>query len=256
MKISIVTPVYNRKNCIETCIESVLNQKYRNIEHIIIDGGSTDGTTQIIETYLHKLWYYISEKDNGIYDALNKGIKKTTGDIIGILHSDDMFFCSETLSQVAEAFTYSGADIVYAKGLYVDQNNIHKIKRIYTSKPFKKQDLFYGWIPLHTTIFVKRDIYMSYGLYDLTYSIASDYDISLRWFQNDHIKKYFLNEWIVKMRLGGCSTATKHQIEKSKQDLNIIRRYQLKGLFTLSCKIGRKIPQYLLPRVAGFQVFK
>lgn len=253
MKISIVTPVFNRQNCIAECIESVLSQKYKDVEHLVIDGKSTDGTTKILRKYKNQLAYYISEKDIGIYDALNKGINKATGDIIGILHSDDLFLNSETLSKIAEAFTFSGADIVYAKGIYVDQNNVLKVKRIYSSAPFKKNYLFYGWIPLHTTIFVKRKIYMQYGLYNPNYTIASDYDISIRWFQNDHIKKFFLNEWVVKMRLGGCSTTPKHQIEKSKQDLKIIKSYKLHGYFTLACKIARKIPQYLVPQIIKFQ---
>lgn len=253
MKISIVTPVYNRQNCIEDCIKSVINQSYSDIEHIIIDGKSTDGSKAIIESYKNRLGYYISEKDNGIYDALNKGIKKATGDIIGILHSDDLFFCPNSLSQVAEAFTFSGADIVYADGLYVDREKTEQIKRIYPSVPFQKKFLTYGWIPLHTTIFVKREIFEKYGLYNSSYSIASDYDISLRWFNNENIKKYYLKEWLVRMRLGGCSTSPKLQWQKSKQDLEIIRQHKLKGLFTLACKIGRKIPQYIIPHVTRFQ---
>lgn len=253
MKISIITPVYNRKHCIADCIKSVLSQKYNNVEHIVIDGKSTDGTTHEIEFYKAKLACYISETDDGLYYALNKGIHRATGDIIGILHSDDLFYSPETLNQIAEAFTFSGADIVYANGVFVDQENIEKVKRLYPSKPFRKKYLNYGWIPLHTTIFVRREIYENYGLYNPHFTIASDYEISLRWFKDDNIKKFFLNEWIVKMRLGGYSTSAKHQVKKSKQDLLIIKQYELKGWFTLACKIGRKIPQYIIPQISGFQ---
>jgi len=253
MKISIITIVYNRVSCITNCIESVLNQTYSNIEYLVIDGGSTDGTQQKIEHYKDRIEYYISEKDEGIFDALNKGIKNATGDVIGILNSDDFYYQPDTIKNVIEAFQSSGADLVYAKGLFVDKENPEKVKRMYPSKPFRKRFLYFGWIPLHTTIFVRQEIFKKYGLYNPGYSIASDYEISLRWFKNDGIKKIFLNEWVVKMRLGGLSTSAKLQIKKSREDLRIIKRYKLNGLFTLACKIGRKIPQYIIPQIIGFK---
>jgi glycosyltransferase involved in cell wall biosynthesis len=252
MKVSIVTIVYNRAHCITHCIESVLNQTYEDIEHVIIDGGSTDGTVEIIGNYRDKLGYFISEKDKGIFDALNKGIKQATGDIIGILNSDDFFCHIDTIAKVVNGFLSSGADLVYAKGLFVDKENPSKIKRIYPSGPFNKQNLRFGWIPLHTTIFVRKEIFCRFGVYRSGYSIASDYEISLRWFQNDEIKKFFLDEWVVKMRLGGLSTSAKLQLKKSKEDLRIIRLNQLNGIFTLACKIGRKVPQYIIPQIPGF----
>ncbi|WP_231563315.1 glycosyltransferase family 2 protein [Salegentibacter sp. Hel_I_6] len=245
---SIITIVYNRRYCIAECIESVLAQTYDDIEHLVIDGGSTDGTQLEIEKYRDKLGYYISEKDEGIFDALNKGIKNATGDIIGILNSDDFFYKPDTIKKVVAAFKISNADLVYAKGLFVDQKNPEKVKRMYSSKPFNKRFLFFGWIPLHTTIFVRKEVFQKYGMYNSGYTIASDYEISLRWFQNDDIKKYFLNEWVVKMRLGGLSTSMELQIKKSKEDLRIIRLNKLSGFFTLFCKIGRKVPQYLIPQ--------
>lgn len=251
MKISIITIVYNRVHCISDCIESVLNQTHDNIEYLVIDGGSSDGTQHEIEKYKERIDYYSSEIDEGIYHALNKGIKNTTGDVIGILHSDDFFFHKDTIKNIANAFDSSHADLVYAKGLFVDKENPARIKRIYPSGIFRKRFLPFGWIPLHTTIFVRREIFEKYGLYNPEYAIASDYDISLRWFKNDQIKKLFLNEWVVKMRLGGLSTSVKLQIKKSREDLRIIKQYNLNGIFTLACKIGRKIPQYIIPQVLG-----
>lgn len=251
MKVSVVTIVYNRAYCIADCIESVLNQTYENIEHVIIDGGSTDGTAKVIENYKEKLGFYLSEKDNGLYDALNKGIKHATGDIIGILNSDDFFYQPETVAKIVNGFLFSRADLVYGKGLFVDKEDPSKVKRIYSSGPFKKKYLEFGWIPLHTTIFVRKEIFLRFGEYDSRYKIASDYDISLRWFKNDEIRKYFLNEWIVKMRMGGLSTSAKQQINKSREDLSIIKHNHLNGLFTLLFKIARKIPQYILPRIPG-----
>lgn len=248
MKISIVTIVYNRKHCIRECLESVFSQSYENIEYLVIDGGSTDGTKEIIESYKDKIDYFISEEDEGIFDALNKGIKNATGDVIGILNSDDCFYNQDTIKRIVEEFDTSGADLVYAKGLFVDEKEPSKIKRIYPSKPFEKSFLSFGWIPLHTTIFVRREIFSRYGYYNSGYTIASDYEISLRWFKNDEIEKHFLDEWVVKMKLGGLSTSGKLQLKKSREDLRIIRLHGLPGVFTLICKIGRKIPQYLVPR--------
>lgn len=251
MKISIITIVYNRAHCISDCIESVLNQTFNNIEYLVIDGGSSDGTQQNIEKYRDRIDYYSSEKDEGIFDALNKGINNATGDVIGILNSDDFFFHKDTIKNIANAFESSNADLVYAKGLFVDKENPSRIKRIYPSNVFRKRFLSFGWIPLHTTIFVRREIFEKYGMYNPGYTIASDYEISLRWFKNDQIKKLFLNEWVVKMRLGGLSTSAKLQIRKSREDLRIIKKYNLNGIFTLACKIGRKIPQYIIPQVLG-----
>lgn len=253
MKISIITIVYNREYCISDCIESVLSQTYENIEYLVIDGGSTDGTNNVIESYSDQLDFYISEKDRGIYDALNKGIKNATGDIIGILNSDDLFYSRETISNVVKAFKNSGADLVYGNGMFVDKNDIQKIRRTYTSKPFKTWFLSYGWIPLHTTIFVKKQIFSKYGGYDSNYTIASDYEISLRWFGNNSITKFFLKEWLVRMRMGGLSTSVSLQVKKSREDLRIIRKFKLNGLLTLAFKIGRKIPQYLNSTVVGFR---
>lgn len=247
MKVSIITIVYNNKDCIKDSIESVLSQCYKDVEYIIIDGGSSDGTKDVISSYVSSISNYTSEKDNGLYDALNKGISKATGDIIGILHSDDLFYDENSLLNVMEAFNDSKADLVYAKGIYVKRNDLSKVKRIFSSKSFKSRYLKWGWIPLHTTIYVRRELFQRYGLYNENYSIASDYDISLRWFKNKSIKKYFLNKFIVKMRLGGKSTTPKLQRKKSAEDLRIIRNHNLMGYFTLAFKISRKILQYIKP---------
>jgi len=249
LKISVITIVYNNYYCIKDAIDSVLSQNYVDIEYILIDGGSTDGTQDGIKPFLGKINHFISEKDNGLYDALNKGIKMATGEVIGILHSDDLFFEENTLDKIKDAFLSSNADLVYANGFFVDRENVKHVKRIYKSKPFRKRYLPFGWIPLHTSIYVKRELFEKYGYYDEQYSIASDYEISLRWFTNPSIKTYFLNEYVVKMRLGGKSTSAHLQKKKSAEDLHIIRRYKLWGFFTLGFKIIRKIPQYLIPRL-------
>jgi glycosyltransferase involved in cell wall biosynthesis len=252
LKVSIITIVYNNASYIESCIQSVLNQTYTNIEHIIIDGGSTDGTLDIIKPFIPQLGYFLSEKDKGLYNALNKGIKAATGDVIGILHSDDLFYETTTVEKIANAFKTTDTDLLYANGMYVERENINKVKRIYKAKPFQKRYLNFGWIPLHTTIYVKKEVFTVYGLYDESYHIASDYEISLRWFQEAGIKKYFLNAWVVKMRLGGKSTTIKLQKKKSLEDLDIIKKKHLLGVTTLFFKISRKVKQYLITKIKNY----
>lgn len=255
MKVSIITIVYNNQACIADCIQSVLAQTYPDIEHIVMDGGSTDGTQAVIEGYQDSLAHYQSEKDKGLYDALNKGIQQATGDVIGILHSDDLFYEPDTIKNVVAAFEQSHADLVYANGMYVDQHDVNQVKRIYGAKPFKKRYLPFGWIPLHTTIYAKKEVFHDFGLYKQNYTIASDYEISLRWFNNPEVSTHFLDAYVVKMRLGGKSTTAKLQKKKSSEDIEIIREFGLWGWFTLACKIGRKIPQYLYPRLVPQRVF-
>lgn len=252
IKVSIITIVYNNKEFIADCLNSVKKQSYANIEHIVIDGGSSDGTQEIIAPFVSDLGFYISEKDTGLYNALNKGIANCSGDVIGLLHSDDFFYDTQTVAKVAKKFEESCADLVYANGMYVDRKNTSLVKRIYKSKKFKKRYLKWGWIPLHTTIYVKKSIFDQFGIYNESYRIASDYEISLRWFFNKKINKSFLNQWVVKMRLGGKSTTAKLQNEKSREDFKIIQNYPLFGIFSLVFKIIRKIPQYIFPRLKDF----
>lgn len=245
MKVSIITIVYNNRDCIADCIRSVLSQSYKRIEHIVIDGGSTDGTQAIIEPYIPQLGYYASEKDNGLYDALNKGIRQASGDVVGILHSDDLFYSSTSVATIVHAFESSHADLVYADGRYVLRDDVNALKRVYPGKPYKKRYLYNGWVPLHTTIYVKREIFDKYGFYDEEYRIASDYDMTLRWLSNNDISKYYLRAFVVNMRLGGKSTTMGLQKLKSSEDFSIMNKYGLPGYYTLAMKIARKIPQYL-----------
>ncbi|MDO6803823.1 glycosyltransferase family 2 protein [Wenyingzhuangia sp. 1_MG-2023] len=248
VKVSIITIVYNNKECIKDAIESVRSQTYPNIEHLVIDGDSTDGTQEEIAPYVNDLGYYVSEKDTGLYNALNKGIQKATGDVIGILHSDDLLYEPSTIQKIVDCFQQSNPDLVYADGQYVSKEDTAKVKRIYKGKPYKYWTLYYGWVPLHTTMYIKKELFNQYGLYDETYRIASDYEYTIRLLKEQLVHKVYLNEWVVKMRLGGKSTTAKLQKKKSMEDLQIIRKHQLMGMFTLAVKIIRKIRQYLLPK--------
>lgn len=252
LKISLITIVYNNRECIKDAIESVDNQTYSNIEHVVIDGGSSDGTQDVIEQYKSNLGYYISEKDSGLYNALNKGIKKCTGDVIGILHSDDLLYNNRTVERIAEQFGTKDIDLLYANGQYVARKDIDIVKRVYRAKQFKSRFLYYGWVPLHTTMYVKKEVFKTVGMYDESYAIASDYDFTLKLLKNPKIKKEFLDEWVVKMRLGGKSTTASLQKKKSLEDYQIIKKNNLFGTFTLSSKIIRKIRQYALPKVIKY----
>lgn len=248
MKISVITACYNRATTIQSAIDSLRAQTYRNIEYIVVDGASNDGTVDILKKNTDAIDVLISEPDSGMYNAINKGIKKASGDIVGVLHSDDFYYDDETLAKIAEVFRETNADLVYANGIYVDENNLSKVRRIYGSSLFRPLRLYFGWIPLHTTIYVKRNVFEKYGLYREEFKIASDYDISLRWFQNRNIKKVFYDDYVVKMRIGGKSTDLSQQGKKSSEDLKIIKDHKLLGYFTLFFKILRKVPQYLLPK--------
>lgn len=253
MKISIITTCYNRENTIATALESFRSQDYKNKELVVIDGASKDHSVEIINQYREDIATFISEKDTGIYNALNKGIANCTGDIIGILHSDDFFYDEKTLSAVAACFKNNNADIVYANGQYVSEEDLSRVKRIYKSDPFKAGYLPFGWIPLHTTIYVKREVFEKLGVYREDFRIASDYEISLRWFQDSSLKKVYLNRWVVKMRLGGKSTDMTQQKRKSSEDLKILKEKKLWGKTTLAFKIARKIPQYILPKLIQYK---
>ncbi|HLW08020.1 MAG TPA: glycosyltransferase family 2 protein [Marinilabiliaceae bacterium] len=247
MKISIVTIVYNGVNNIEDCLRSVLSQDFPNIEHIVIDGGSTDGTLGVIERFKHNIAVFKSEPDEGLYDALNKGISAATGDVVGILHSDDLFLHSSVLSSVAQVFEEKNVDVLYGDGIYSKRDDLHVVKRIYHGGRFKRFKLYFGWMPLHTTMFVRNSVYEKHGLYDKDFEIAGDYDVCMRWFKDNSLSKYYLKDYLVNMRIGGRSTVMHLQKKKSAEDLKIINRHHLLGVFTLACKIGRKIPQYISP---------
>ncbi|NJO92850.1 MAG: glycosyltransferase, partial [Chloroflexia bacterium] len=171
MKISIITVCYNSEKYIRTAIDSVLQQTYEDIEYIIVDGGSVDATLSLIKPYQHKISKFISEPDNGIYDAMNKGINLATGDVIGTLNSDDLYVDEKVLSQVVEIFQNSKNDSLFADLFYVDKKNTNKIIRKWKTKEFIPGSFKKGWHPPHPTFFVKRDVYNKYGVFDLHYKL-------------------------------------------------------------------------------------
>ena len=204
-KISIITTSYNSSKTIRDTIDSVVSQDYENIEYIIIDGKSTDDTIEIIKSYGDSISYFISEEDDGLYDAMNKGVRVATGDVVGILNSDDFYYNNHVISDVAEVFTFNDVDSVYGDLLYVDTVNIDSIRRYWKSGDFKFKNMRKGWTVPHPTFFVKKDIYNKYGLYSIRLKSASDYEMIIRLLYKNKISVSYLPKILVKMRIGCIS---------------------------------------------------
>lgn len=245
MRISIITATFNSEKTITHTLDSVKNQSYNNIEHIIIDGKSTDSTLDIISKYQH-VNKTISEKDNGIYFALNKGIKETSGDIIGFLHADDFFFSNTIIEDIANSFKNNKIDILYGDLQYVSKNDTSKIIRNWKSKNFNHKLLKKGWMPPHPTFYAKKNIYKNYGNFDTNFKIAADYDLMLR-ILKQNISTYYLPKVIVKMRLGGVSNRNiKQMLRKSFEDYKAIKNNHVGGIFTVLNKNFSKLAQFIL----------
>lgn len=205
MKCSIITVSYNAVNTIEDTINSVISQSYQDIEYIIIDGNSADGTIDIIKKYEHKISKWISEKDNGIYDAMNKGIQFASGDIIGILNADDIYADNTIVEKIIKEFYNSNADALYGDLKYVLQTDLNKTIRYWKSGSYKEGKFLMGWMPPHPTFFVKKEIYNRLGTYRLDMPTAADYELMLRFIHVNKIKLTYLPEIITIMREGGMS---------------------------------------------------
>jgi glycosyltransferase len=257
MKISIITAVYNNKEHIESCINSVKSQTYKNIEYIIIDGGSTDGTINNLELKTLAIgkrskneienFIFISEPDNGMYEAINKGIKFATGDIIGLLHSDDLFYDEHVIEKIAGVFKEEEVDSVYSDLVYVYKDNPDKVLRYWKAGEFNYGLLKNGWMPPHPTFFVKKKIYDEFGGFDSSYKIAADYDLIMRFLAKHKISTAYLPEVTIKMRAGGKSNKSLNNIfRKSSEDYKALKQNDFPfPLYTLVCKNIRKLPQFL-----------
>ncbi len=245
MKVSIITITYNSELTLVDTINSVLNQTYKNIEYIIVDGKSTDGTLKIIESYANKITQFISEKDKGLYNALNKGIAMATGDVIGILHSDDFYTNNLVIENIVKTFIPNHADGVYADLYYVDKNDTNKIHRKWKSGNYKHGMFLNGWMPPHPTFFVKKSIYEKYGSFNLDLVSAADYELMLRFIHKHQIKLSYLSEFIIKMRVGGKSNVSlKNRIRANNEDKKAWKINSLTPRFyTLYAKPLRKVIQ-------------
>ena len=247
MKISIITATYNSAATIRDTLEAIAVQHHPDIEHIIVDGGSNDDTLDIIASYPH-VSKLISGKDDGIYDAMNKGISVASGEIIGILNSDDLYTDDRVLSDVAAVFANPEVMTVYADLQYVDPGDLRKVRRRWISGPFKRNNFYYGWMPPHPTFFVRRQVYDRAGVFNLDLRSAADYELMLRILVKLGIGAHYIPRVIVKMRSGGASNASLfNRLRGNKEDR---MAWKLNGLkpyfFTLYLKPLRKINQFIL----------
>lgn len=244
MKVSIITVVYNNVSTIKDAIESVLSQSYHNIEYIVIDGASNDGTVELIQSYQNKIAHFISEKDSGIYDAMNKGLKLASGEIIGILNSDDFYLSNNIIEKVVENFCAYNVDSVFADLIYVNSKNLNKVVRYYDSSYFTPSKFGYGWMPAHPTFFVKRDIYERYGYFKTDYKIAADYELLVRFLSKYQISYFYLKMPLVKMRLGGVSTMNLRSTFILNKE--ILRACSENGIYSNWFMVLSKYPKKLL----------
>lgn len=205
MKVSIITAVLNNRGHMEDCIKSVLSQEYTDLEHIIVDGSSTDGTIDIIRKHESKLSKWISEPDKGIYDALNKGIKMATGQVVGILHSDDMYADEGVVKDVMRYLNNHNVESCYGDLVYVDRFDTGRFVRYWKAGEFVKKRFKYGWMPPHPTFFAKKSVYDSYGLLNLDFPLAADYELMLRFLYRHNVSTAYIPKVLVKMRIGGTS---------------------------------------------------
>jgi len=243
LKISIITVVWNNAKTIKDAIDSVLSQTYENIEYIIIDGASTDGTVEIVQNYGDKISKFISEKDKGLYDAMNKGIAQATGDIVGILNSDDFYIDEFVCERVIKEFEEKGVDSVYADLVFVKPENLEKTVRYYDSSHFTPEKFAYGWMPAHPTFFVKKEVYNRYGVFRTDLKIGADFDILVRFLYTHKISYSYIQEILVKMRVGGVSTSFSSIWVNTLEQLQVCRDNKID---TNIFKILMKYPTKLL----------
>lgn len=229
MKVTIITVCYNRVKTIRQALESVLSQTYPDIEYIVVDGASTDGSVAVIEECLKSAKgtaqqvKLISEPDHGMYEAINKGLRMATGEIIALCHSDDQLYDSHTVEQVVEAFKqHPETDMVYANGLFVNAES-GKAVRVWKSQDLKRWRLCCGWLPLHTTCYIRKEVFEKYGVYDESYRIAADTKLLLNVLYRQRIKATFLPQYVVRMQMGGASTDMNRQREMWKEDIRVFK---------------------------------
>lgn len=245
MKVSVVTATWNSEKTVADTLVSVGAQDYQNIEHIVVDGGSTDSTLSIVKELGNKVSKIVSEKDQGIYDALNKGIGLATGDVVGFLHSDDIYAHKGVVSMIARAFEKGETDAVYGDLHYVSRNDSGKVIRRWKSGGYEREKLRWGWMPPHPTFYMKRECYQDYGCFDLCYSIAADYDSMLRYLWTHRVSLAYLDEVIVNMRVGGESNRSlKNVITKMKEDIRVMNKHGFSSKSALVGKNLSKITQF------------
>lgn len=234
-RVSIITVTYNSAQYLQDCINSVRSQKYPNIEYIIVDGKSSDGTMGIVRKNQEVVDYWISETDKGMYDAINKGMAVATGDIIGILNSDDVLDNEDVISTIVNTFEKQGVDTIYGDLEFVDRNDINKVMRIWKGRPFKRSRFRYGWMPAHPTFYIKRSLVEKFGAYESHYFTAADYEFMSRYLYLNKVSSYYIPELLVRMRMGGQSNVNiKQRLRANRRDYLAMKRNKIPFAFLVS----------------------
>ena len=245
MKVTIITSCYNREQTIRGCIESVLAQDYPDIEYIVVDGASKDNSLNIINEYKDKISKIISEPDHGMYEAINKGICAATGDVIGLVHSDDFLFSNQTVSHIVRRFEETHADFLYGDGLFVNPENTDKVVRNWIGGTYRLWKVRHGWLPLHPTCYIRRDVMERKGLYNESYKIAADSDFLFRYLLGGELSVTYLKEYIVRMRMGGLSTDSDRRKQMWKEDIRMYQSHGVNPTITKVEKMMWKIPLFI-----------
>lgn len=244
--ISVITATYNCAATVEDCLRSIQGQSHAAREHIVIDGASRDGTVDVLNRNRAHLSLMVSEPDRGIYDALNKGIARATGDVLGFLHADDLYAGDDVLARVAEAFGDPSVDAVFGDLVYVDKTNTESVIRYWQAGEFAQRKLRQGWMPPHPTLYLRRELYDHHGGFDTSFKIAADYDFMLRVLKSVGGRVVYLPHVLVRMRVGGASNRSiANIVRKSAEDLRALRNNGIGGVRTLALKNGSKVTQFL-----------
>lgn len=246
MKVTIITVTLNSQETIEGCIQSVLAQTYSNIEYIVIDGKSTDNTVSIIKKYEHQISAWVSETDRGMYDAINKGIQMSTGDIVGLLNGDDLFYSNDVIESIVRVFNNTNTESVFGDLEYVYPEDTSKVFRIWKGKSYKRSRFLLGWMPAHPTFYVKREIYIKYGGYENHFYSAADYELMCRYLYKLRISSTYIPKPIVKMRNGGQSNKSiKFRLRANRRDYLAMKKNNIPFAFFVSIlKPISKLHQY------------
>ena len=246
MKVSIVTVCFNSAATIEDTIRSVREQKYEHLEHIIVDGGSTDGTQGIVGRYNGRIKKFISEPDRGIYDAMNKGLGLATGDVVGFLNADDVYASSTAISDIVAAMHEDGADGAYGDLVYVQDHNSDRVLRYWRAGEYRPRAFFSGWVPPHPTFFCRAAVYRELGGFDPAYRIAGDFELMLRFIEKNGVRVQYIPKPLVRMRAGGQANRVRGIIQGNRE---IVRAFRSNGLEFSSrffcSKLIRKMRQLL-----------
>ena len=247
LQISVITAVLNRVKTLGDSLRSVHEQSWSDVEHIVVDGGSTDGTLDVIDRHKSGIAKLSSSADKGPYHALNKGISYASGDVVGFMHADDMFASTSALERVAHAFEDPAVGAVYGDLVYVRKEDSSQVIRYWRAGQYQRDQLTLGWMPPHPTFYVRRELYQRYGDFNTRYKIAADYDHMLRLLWRGRVQAAYIPEVLVRMRMGGISNGSVFNIlNKSREDYSAMRENGIGGLQTLLLKNVSKLPQFMV----------